>query len=158
MPVIETFVEVHSPINTVYKQWLQFESYPQFMEGIEKVEELDDGRIRWRATVSGAPLEWESQLVENVPERRIAWRSAKGLQRQGIVAFRPVGPEHTRVTLRLEYDPDGYVEDVGKFLVMACRRVDDDLGRFRDLIERRRAEKSERPPVERRRTERRRAA
>ena len=157
MPVIETFVEVHSPINIVYRQWLQFENYPQFMEGIDKVEELDDGRIHWRATVSGAPLEWESQLVENVPERRIAWRSAKGLQRQGTVVFRPVGPEHTRITLRLEYDPDGYVEDVGKFLVAACRRVDDDLGRFRDLIERKRAE-SERPAVERRRTERRRAA
>jgi len=158
MPVIETFVEVHSPINTVYKQWLQFESYPQFMEGIDKVEELDDGRIRWRATMSGAPLEWESKVVENVPERRIAWRSDKGLQRQGTVAFRPVGPEHTRVTLRLEYDPDGYVEDVGRFLVAACRRVDEDLGRFRDLIERERAAEEPRPTVERRRTERRRAA
>lgn len=157
MPVIETFVEVHSPINTVYKQWMQFESYPSFMEGIEKVEELDDGRIRWRATLTGAPLEWESQIVENVPERRIAWRSANGLQRQGTVAFRPVGPEHTRITLRLEYDPDGYVDDVGKFLVSVCRRVDEDLGRFRDLIERKRTESS-RPSVERRRTERRRAA
>jgi uncharacterized membrane protein len=157
MPVIETFVEVHSPINTVYKQWLQFESYPLFMEGIDKVEELDDGRIRWRATVTGAPLEWESQIIENVPERRIAWRSANGLQKQGTVAFRPVGPEHTRITLRLEYDPDGYVDDIGRFLVAACRRVDDDLGRFRDLIERKRAE-SARPKAERRRMERRRAA
>jgi uncharacterized membrane protein len=158
MPVIESFVEVHSPVSAVYKQWLQFESYPQFMEGIEKVEELDDGRIHWRARLGGVELQWDSDIVENVPERKVGWRSANGPQARGIVALRPVGPEHTRVTLRLEYDPEGYVDDVGRFLVSACRRLDDDLGRFRDLIERQRDEAGPPPPADRRRTERRRAA
>jgi uncharacterized membrane protein len=158
MPVVETFVEVHSPISVVYKQWLQFENYPRFMEGVEKVEELDDGRVRWRATMAGTVLEWDSEIVENVPDRRIAWRSTNGPQTRGTVALRPVGAEHTRVTLRLEYDPAGYVDDVGKFLVSACRRVDDDLGRFRDFIESKNPGDAGPPGADRRRTERRRAA
>ena len=157
MPVVETFVEVRSPVSVVYKQWLQFENYSRFMEGVEKVEELDDGHLRWRATISGTTMEWDSVIVENVPDRRITWCSTNGPQRRGTVAMRAVGPEHTRVTLRLEYDPDGYVDDVGKFLVSACRRVDDDLGRFRDFIESRNDEDT-RPSVERRRMQRRRAA
>lgn len=158
MPVVETFVEVHSPVSAVYRQWLNFEDYPRFMEGVEKVEELDDGRIHWRATHAGLTLEWDAEIVENVPDRRIAWRSTNGPQSRGLVALRPVGPEHTRVTLRLEYQPEGYVEDVGRFLVAACRRVDEDLGRFRDLVEASRIDDRGPPPVERRRAERRRAA
>src|SRR5690606_23116127 len=72
MPVVETFVEVHSPVSAVYRQWLNFEDYPRFMEGVEKVEELDDGRIHWRATHAGLTLEWDAEIVENVPDRRIA--------------------------------------------------------------------------------------
>jgi HSP20 family molecular chaperone IbpA/uncharacterized membrane protein len=135
MSTIEKSVEVNAPVSTVYNQWTQFESFPRFMEGVTHVRQLNDKRLHWRAEIGGVDREWDSEIVQQLPDQQIAWRSVSGPRNSGVVAFQPLGSDRTRITLRMEYDPEGLVENVGNFLGVAERRVQGDLERFKKFIE-----------------------
>jgi uncharacterized membrane protein len=140
MARIEKSIEVNAPVRTVYNQWTQFEDFPRFMEGVREVRQIDDTHLQWRAEVAGKDKEWEALITEQVPDQIIAWRSVAGAENAGRVEFHPTGPERTRVTLKLHYEPEGVVENVGDALGVLSRRVEGDLERFREFIERRGAE------------------
>ena len=140
MATHEKSIEVNVPVHTAYNQWTQFESFPQFMEGVEEVHQLDDTRLHWRAKVAGKEAEWNAEITEQTPDRRIAWRSTSGAQNDGVVTFQPEGPNKTKITLRVDYDPEGIVEETGDKLGFVSRRMDGDLKRFKKFIEERGAE------------------
>jgi len=137
METIEKYIDVNEPVQTVYNQWTQFEEFPRFMEGIEKVTQLDDSHLHWRASIGGKNVEWDATISEQIPDKRIVWYSEKGAVHSGMVSFNPVGPEITRVTLRMDYEPEGFVEEAGDKLGFVSRRVEGDLKRFKEFIERR---------------------
>jgi uncharacterized membrane protein len=140
MATIEKSIEVNVPVRTAYNQWTQFEEFPQFMEGVEEVRQLDDKRLQWRASIAGKSEEWQAEIVEQTPDMVVAWRSTTGSENAGRVSFAPAGMNATRVTLRLDYDPEGIVESVGDKLGFVSRRVEGDLERFKEFIEGRGAE------------------
>src|SRR5438552_4046284 len=140
METIEKTVEVEAPVAKVYNQWTQFEEFPQFMEGVEQVKQLDDKHLHWVAKVGGKQKEWDAEILEQVPDERIAWRSTSGAPNSGIVQFRPKGHNHTLVTLQMNYEPAGATENVGDALGLVSRRIECDLKRFRDFIQRRTTE------------------
>lgn len=72
-----------------------------------------------------------------MPDRQISWRSIDGAPNSGTVTFESLGPDKTRVTLRMEWQPEGAVEKTGGVLGMDSARVEGDLKRFRDFIEKR---------------------
>ena len=80
---------------------------------------------------------WEAEITSQVPDERIAWRSTTGIENAGIVTFSPVGEDRTRVHLRIEYEPEGVVENVGDALGVVSSRVEGDLERFKTYIEER---------------------
>jgi uncharacterized membrane protein len=137
MSVIEKSVEVQCPVQTVYNQWTQFEDFPAFMEGVREVRQIDDTHLHWHAEIAGADREWESEIVEQQPDQKIAWRSISGPENDGVVRFDRLGPDRTRVTLRMSYDPQGFVENAGDFLGVVGRRVEGDMERFRKFVEER---------------------
>jgi uncharacterized membrane protein len=133
---IEHEIEVDVPLSTAYNQWTQFEEFPRFMEGVESVEQLDDSLLHWAATVAGKRAEWDAKIVEQVPDRRIAWESVDGKRTRGTVTFEPAGSTaRTRVRLEMSYKPEGVGEKVGSAVGLDQRRVRSDLERFRELIE-----------------------
>ena len=97
METIEKSIEVDQPISVVYNQWTQFEDFPEFMEGVKEVQQLDDKRLHWKAEVAGKIKEWNAEIFEQIPDQRIAWRSRTGAKNSGMVNFQPVGPIRTRV-------------------------------------------------------------
>lgn len=131
--VLET-VEVDVPIRVVYDQWTQFEEFPLFMEGVEKVQQLDDSHLHWVAKIGGVRREWDAKISEQVPDERIAWHSLDGPQNAGTVTFEAMGPSRTKVTLSIDFEPDGLVETVGDKLGIVKARVGGDVERFRDFI------------------------
>jgi uncharacterized membrane protein len=135
MAIIEQAIEVDVPVSTAYNQWTQFEEFPRFMEHVREVVQLDDRRLRWRAEVAGTVKEWTAEIVDQVPDERVAWRSTAGAPNGGRVTFEPLGPGRTRITLELEYDPEGLVESVGDAAGVVSRRVAGDLERFKEFIE-----------------------
>jgi uncharacterized membrane protein len=137
MSVVEKTVEVQCPLSQVYNQWTQFETFPRFMEGVEEVKQLDDTHLHWHAEIAGVDREWDAEITDQVPDRKIAWRSITGPENGGTVTFQQVDPQRTRVTLRMEYDPKGFVEKAADMIGVIERRIEGDMKRFRDFIEER---------------------
>jgi uncharacterized membrane protein len=138
MSTIEQSVEVAVPVRTAYDQWTQFEEFPRFMDGVKAVEQLDDTHVRWKAKVAGRRKRWDAEIIEQVPDQRIAWRSTSGARNAGLVTFQPAGTDRTRVTLRMDVEPDDAVERVGDAIGILDRQVHGDLQRFKEFIEERR--------------------
>ncbi|HEX9443588.1 MAG TPA: SRPBCC family protein, partial [Candidatus Binatia bacterium] len=78
MEKIEKSIEVDQPVSTVYNQWTQFEEFPRFMEGVKRVVQLDDKRLHWVAEIGGKEKEWDARIIEQIPDRKIAWQSEAG--------------------------------------------------------------------------------
>lgn len=135
METIEKHTDVNVPVRTAYNQWTQFEEFPRFMEGVEQVTQLDDTRLHWVANIGGKRVEWDAKISEQIPDKRIVWYSEGGAMQNGMVSFTPLGPNTTRVTLRIDYEPEGMVEEVGDKLGFISRRVEGDLKRFKEFIE-----------------------
>jgi uncharacterized membrane protein len=131
-------IEVGVPIRVAYDQWTQFESFPQFMTGIDRVLQLDDKTLEWTATVGGVVKHWRAEIVEQRPDEVVAWRSTEGAQNDGQVRFRSLGPDRTVVEVQMDVEPDNIVEKAADALGVVERRVRGDLVKFRDFIESRR--------------------
>ncbi|MDB5914349.1 MAG: cyclase, partial [Ramlibacter sp.] len=73
--IIEVSCEVDVPVQTAYNQWTQFEDFPRFKRNVLEVRQIDDEHLHWRATVGGKEMEWDAEIVEQLPDQVIAWRS-----------------------------------------------------------------------------------
>ncbi len=131
----EQSVDVKVPLHTAYNQWTQFEEFPRFMDGVEEVRQLDDQHLHWRAKIAGKVEEWDAEITEQVPDQVIGWRSISGARNDGIVTFQSLGPNQTRITVRLDYEPEGFAENLGDLTGFVSRRVNGDLERFKEFIE-----------------------
>ena len=137
---VEKTVTVDVPISTAYNQWTQFEEFPQFMGGVQTVEQLDDRRLRWVAEIAGVRREWYADILEQRPDEKVAWAATEGATNAGAVYFIAAGPNQTQVTLELEYEPEGLVEKAGDALNLIERQAGSDLEKFKTFIESRGAE------------------
>src|SRR5579872_1173629 len=140
MTTVEKTIDISVPVSTAYNQYTQFESFPQFMEGVESVQQLDDKRLHWIAEIAGQKREWDAEIVEQVPDQLIAWHSVTGKTNNGRVTFEPEGATSCRVMVQVEYDPQGLVETIGDKLGFVEGRVEGDLERFKEFVEKRGSE------------------
>ena len=136
---IDEWIEVNVPVSTAYNQWTQFEDFPLFMEGVDHVQQLDDTRLHWAATIAGRQAEWDAKILEQHPDRQISWISEDGKKTRGTVTFEPLGENKSRVRLSMSYQADP-LEAIGSTAGLDARRVRGDLERFKELIESRGAE------------------
>jgi uncharacterized membrane protein len=135
MPKIEESVEVEVPVTTAYNQWTQFEEFPSFMDGVERVTQVDDTHLHWVASVGGREEEWDAEITEQKPDQRIAWRAMAGKSNAGVVTFHKLDEHRTKVILQLDWESDGVVEALGSMLGQDNRKVKGDLDRFKEQIE-----------------------
>ncbi len=135
MANIEKSIDVEVPVRTAYNQWTQFEAFPLFMEGVERVDQLSDTRLHWVADIAGRRKEWDARITEQTPDDRIAWTSETGTRNAGVVTFHKLAPAKTRIMLQMDYEPEDATETVGDALGFVSRRVTGDLERFKDFIE-----------------------
>lgn len=136
MSQVTESVDVNVPIRAAYDQWTQFETFPQFMEGVESVTQASDTRNLWTVEVGGATRQFETEITEQHPEERIAWTTVGGdLQQAGVVTFHKLDENSTRVTIQMDWDPQGVVEKAGAALGVDDRRVKGDAKRFKEFIE-----------------------
>lgn len=132
---IEKSINVNVPVRTAYNQWTQFETFPQFMEGVEEIRQLDDTHLHWVANIAGKQKEWDAEITEQTPDQRIAWRSTAGTGNSGVVEFRPLSQNETQIQVRMGYEPDGALEKIGDAMNAPDMRVQGDLKRFKEFIE-----------------------
>jgi uncharacterized membrane protein len=135
MSTVEESIEINVPVRTAYDQWTQFETFPQFMEGVTEVQQLDDTHLHWVADIGGVHREWDAEITEQHPDERVAWRAREGADNAGVVTFHKLTDTKTKIMLQLEFDPEGFTEVAGDKLGFVKRRAVGDLERFKDFIE-----------------------
>lgn len=139
---VEESVVINRPIEQLYRFWRNLENLPQFMSHLESVERITDTLSRWRAKgPAGRQLEWNAEIINEVPNQVIGWRSIEGsdVVSAGSVNFDAVGPGvGTRVRVKLQYSPPG--GRIGAAVARlfgrdAATEIRDDLQRFKRLLE-----------------------
>lgn len=137
MSSVTESVDVEAPLSTVYDQWTQFESFPQFMSGVESITQTDDTHTHWVTNIAGQRREFDTRITEQHPDERVAWASTDGTSHAGVVTFHHLTDTTTRVTAQIDWDPQGLVEKAGAVLGVDSRQVKNDLARFKEFIEQR---------------------
>jgi uncharacterized membrane protein len=140
MARVEESIEVNVPVSTAYNQWTQFEEFPEFMESVESVKQIDDTHLRWVAEIGGKRHEWTAEIVQQKPDKMVAWRALEGHDNSGTVTFETLDQNRTRINVVMEHETEGLTETLGSALGADSGRVKGDLERFKELAERRGAE------------------
>jgi uncharacterized membrane protein len=137
MTTVTESVEVAVPVRTAYHQWTQFEEFPRFMGGVSEVRQVSDTQTHWVTTIGGVTREFDAEITEQLPDRRVAWMSTSGMKQAGMVDIEPVAADRSRVTVRMDYEPRGIAEKAADAMGILTRQVRGDLDRFREFIEER---------------------
>jgi uncharacterized membrane protein len=137
MGTVTESVDVEVPVSRAYNQWTQFETFPEFMEGVRDVRQLDDTHLHWITEVGGVRREFDATVTEQHPDERVAWKSDSGPRHAGVITFHRLDDTTTRITAQMDLDPDGFVEQAADKLGVLDRRVKGDMRRFKDFIEHR---------------------
>jgi uncharacterized membrane protein len=135
MSTVVESVDVEVPVDVAYNQWTQFETFPQFMDGVKDVRQLDDTHNHWVTKIGGVEREFDTEITEQHPDERVAWKSTDGTTHAGVVTFHRLGDAQTRVTVQLEWEPGDLTEKAGAVLGLDEHRVKSDLQRFKAFIE-----------------------
>jgi len=135
MTTIQESIDVRVPVRTVYNQWTQFESFPYFMDGVDRVVQVNDTLTHWETSIGGVHREFDAEITEQHPDERVAWNSVGGQDHAGVVTFHRIDEQTTRVTVQMEYGPETLTEKAGAALGVVDRKVKGDLARFKEFIE-----------------------
>lgn len=135
MIVVDKTTQVKVPASLAYRQWTQFEEFPRFMQDVDEVRRLDNLILEWRTHFAEQDETWHAEIIELRRDQCIAWRSLGGRRKNVRVTFTPLDANTSRVMLHVEYEPTNVLEDCGPTLGTVEKRVENDLKRFRELIE-----------------------
>ena len=136
MAQVQESVDVNVPVRTAYNQWTQFESFPQFMDGVESITQIDDTHNHWVTKVGGVTREFDTVVTEQRPDERVAWTTVGGETKQaGVVTFHRLSDDQTRLMIQIDWEPSGVVEKAGAAVGVDDHRVKADAKRFKEFIE-----------------------
>lgn len=126
----------------VYARWRKLDELSTFMAHVDEVTVDGPTRSHWKVSAPfNRTVEWDAEIVEDLPDKRLSWRSVEGSQidNEGIVSFSPApGGRGTEVHVTLRYDLPGGA--VGATLARLAgedphQQLDDDLRRFKQVME-----------------------
>ena len=133
--IIET-IDVDVPVGTSYNQWTQFEQFPRFLKHVDSIVQKDDTHLHWTVSVGGQTREFDAVVTEQHPDERVAWNSTGGeVDHAGVVTFHRLDDTTSRVTVQLDWEPEGLLEKLGAVSGVASHAVKDALKDFKTYIE-----------------------
>ncbi|MFH8408803.1 SRPBCC family protein [Streptomyces sp. NPDC018019] len=128
-------VDIEAPVAVSWALWSDVTRWPEFLSHVRLVERLDDTHFSWQLSLPGADKKFVAELTEVKPQERIAWKTTGGVHHAGVVTFHRLGDTSSRVTLQIEYAPQGFVEHLGALTNLDSTLANYDLGEFRKLAE-----------------------
>ncbi|MFD7219821.1 SRPBCC family protein [Streptomyces sp. NPDC059892] len=135
MNMIEKSIDVDVPIRVAYNQWTQFETFPRFLEGVERIDQPQRTLAHWVTRTGALTHEFDVEIVEQRPDECLTWRTLTEARHEGTVTFESLGPDRTRVSLRLDLEAGGVIEKTGSALHLARGRVHRGMESFKEFIE-----------------------
>jgi uncharacterized membrane protein len=140
---IQRWVDVAVPVDVAYDQWTQFEEFPKFMHRVTSVtqDEEEPQKLHWEEKIWFSRRQWDAEIVEQIPHKRIVWKSVSGTAHTGRVTFHPLveankdGEALTRVMVTIDFNPSGMMEKMASGLRFVKRATESDLARFTAFLE-----------------------
>ncbi|GAA1672272.1 SRPBCC family protein [Streptomyces yatensis] len=129
-------IDVGAPLSLTYNLWTEWENFPSYMKKVEAVQNEDEDGVgiesEWKAQVFWSHRKWRAEVIEQVPDKRIIWKSRadKG-HVDGTITFHELAPELTRILFVLEYWPQGFMERTGNLWRAQGRRMRLEMKHFR---------------------------
>jgi uncharacterized membrane protein len=134
---VEETVDVDVPVRVAYDHWTRFETFPEFMNGVESVTRTEGGHDHWVTNVAGIVRTFDTEVTGQEQDRRVAWRTVGGEARHtGEVTFEPLDPGRTRVTVHIDWQPADLLERIGDAIGVDDHQVKADARRFKQFVER----------------------
>jgi len=128
-------IDVDVPVRVAYNQWTQFEEFPRFMDGVSSITQVADDRLHWIVDIAGVTREFDTTITEQIPDERVARATTSGPSHAGVVTFHTLDDDTTRVTLQMDFEPEGFLETVGDKLGFVSGRLAGDMKNFKSFIE-----------------------
>jgi uncharacterized membrane protein len=139
---VERSITINASRETVFSFWRNIDNLPRFMKHVHCVKKVDDKRSHWIVEgPAGQKVEWDAEIINEIPDELIAWRSLPGasVDNAGSVRFEhATAGRGTKVTVSLQYDPPA-----GQIGVMVAKffgkepdqDVDLELHRLKNILE-----------------------
>lgn len=128
---VKRAITIARPPHEVYRFWRDLEQLPQFMTWIESVRDLGAGISHWKVKTPAGVIEYDAQIVEDAPNRRISWRSMPDatVANEGMVTFLEApGDRGTEVIVEMRV-----AAPLGK--TIAGSEAQGDLRRLKQMLE-----------------------
>lgn len=135
MASVQESIDVAVPVSTAYNQWTQFETFPEFMGGVDTVTQTSDTMTHWVTSIGGVTREFDAEITEQHPDERVAWKSTDGESHAGVVTFHRIDDATTRLMVQIDWKPETFTEKVGAVVNADAIQVKGDLKRFKEFIE-----------------------
>jgi uncharacterized membrane protein len=135
---VRTSIAIERPPEALYPFWRDLGNLPTVMPHLKSVRALDATRSHWSAVGPGGAIEWDSEIIDDKPNERLAWRSLdmSSVYNAGSVSFDRDGMGGTVVTVELLYDPPvGTIGASLSKLLGRGQRIRADLPAFKRLME-----------------------
>ena len=134
-------VTILKPVSELYAYWRDFTNLPRIMDHLNTVT-VDGLNSHWEAKAPlGSTVAWDAEIINDVPNEVIAWRSLPGadVDNAGAVTFKP-GPVGRGTVVRVELS---YAPPAGKPGAVIAKllgeepkkQLDDDLRHFKNIME-----------------------
>ncbi|MFG2621256.1 SRPBCC family protein [Streptomyces sp. NPDC048507] len=128
-------VDIKAPVAVSWALWQDVERWPAFLSHVKHVDRIDASTFAWQVALPGANKGFVAELVEVIPQERIAWRTIEGVHHAGVVTFHRLSDTESRVTLQIEYEPEGFIEHLGALTNLDSTLANYDLGEFQRVAE-----------------------
>lgn len=133
--IIET-IDVDVPVDMAYNQWTQFADFPEFIEEVVATHQVTDTLTRWKVNVAGVERQFDAEVTEQHPDERVAWTSTGGeVDHAGVVTVHKLSDTTSRVSAQIDWEPEGFVENMGALVGAGSRAVKKALRDFKEFIE-----------------------
>jgi uncharacterized membrane protein len=138
---IDRTITVNESPSALFRFWRDFANLPHVIPNLQSVTSVGSSRSHWvMKAPAGMAVEWDAEIINELPDRLIAWRSTptSPIQHAGSVRFVPTG-NATRVEVSLQYAPPA--GELGHVLAEllgadAGTQVEEGLRNFKTSVER----------------------
>ena len=129
-------IDIDVPVETVYREWADLTGLPHILDFVKEVRPTGPDQTHWTVSIAGQEREYDARTTEQIDNERIAWTSVGGeVQHGGVVTFHRLSDTTSRLTLQLDWQPEGVVETVGAAVGVDSASIAGNLKTFKDRLE-----------------------